>query len=58
MHQQMTTENLDNKSLDKWLILIVDDEENIHDLLKIALQDIVYNNKKTDFISAYTATQA
>ena len=58
MHQQMTTENLDNKSLDKWLILIVDDEENIHDLLKIALQDIAYNNKKTDFISAYTAAQA
>ena len=47
-----------NKTTHKWQILIVDDEEDIHDLLKVALRDITYNNKGVAFINAYTAAEA
>lgn len=39
-------------------ILIVDDEEDIHQMTKAILKDFVFENKKLEFLSAYTGDQA
>ena len=41
-----------------WNILIVDDEPQVHQVTKMVLRDLEYNNKKLDFISAYSASEA
>jgi len=43
---------------DQWKVLIVDDEEFIHDNLEINLRDIEYENKKVEFLHASTAKEA
>ncbi len=43
---------------DCWKVLIVDDEEFIHDNLEINLRDIEYENKTIKFIHAFTAKEA
>jgi signal transduction histidine kinase len=44
--------------IEKWNILIVDDEKDIHVITRNALDTFVYNNKKLNFISCYSAKQA
>jgi C4-dicarboxylate-specific signal transduction histidine kinase len=39
-------------------VLIVDDEEEIHTITKLALNNFEYNNKNIEFISAYSAKEA
>ena len=41
-----------------WNILIVDDEPQVHQVTKMVLRDLEYNNKKLGFISAYSASEA
>ncbi len=41
-----------------WNILIVDDEAQVHEITKMALQDFVYANKELHFTSAYSAKEA
>lgn len=41
-----------------WKVLIVDDEEDIHSVTKLALNHLVFENKRIQFISAFTAAQA
>lgn len=41
-----------------WKVLIVDDEEAIHSVTKLALKHLVFGNKTIEFISAFSATQA
>lgn len=41
-----------------WNILIVDDDEDIHSVTKLALASFVFNQKKCNFISAYSAREA
>ena len=43
---------------DKWRILIVDDEEDVHTLTHFALDDYVYQGKGLEFISANSAQEA
>lgn len=46
-------------SLDRfWNILIVDDDEDIHNVTKMALAAFTFNQKKCHFISAYSAKEA
>lgn len=47
-----------SKSEDKWVILIVDDEEFIHDNLNINLRDIEYKDREIEFLNAYSALEA
>jgi len=41
-----------------WKVLIVDDEEFIHDNLEINLRDMEYEHKKVEFLHAFTAKNA
>lgn len=41
-----------------WNILIVDDDEEIHTVTRLALSDLVVNDRKLNFLHAYSAKQA
>ncbi|SDN74491.1 Response regulator c-di-GMP phosphodiesterase, RpfG family, contains REC and HD-GYP domains [Paenibacillus sp. yr247] len=43
---------------DPWIILIVDDEKQIHQVTKMVLQDFEFDGKKLEFHSAYSAVEA
>lgn len=43
---------------DKWKILIVDDEEDIHSITKLALKRFKFDSKGVQFLSAYNSQQA
>ncbi len=51
-------ENDTSGSAGTWNILIVDDEPQVHQVTKMVLRDLEYNNKKLDFMSAYSASEA
>ncbi|WP_448566794.1 HD domain-containing phosphohydrolase [Thalassotalea ganghwensis] len=46
------------ETLPTWKILIVDDEEDIHTVTKMALKRFEFDNKKLTFLHAYSAMQA
>ena len=41
-----------------WNVLVVDDDEEIHTVTKLALSDLVLNDKKLHFIHAYSGAEA
>ncbi|WP_026376841.1 two-component system response regulator [Aestuariibacter salexigens] len=41
-----------------WNILIVDDDEEIHSVTRLALSDLILNDKKLNFLHAYSGEQA
>ncbi|KRE47529.1 hypothetical protein ASG85_27395 [Paenibacillus sp. Soil724D2] len=43
---------------DPWVVLIVDDEKQIHQVTKMVLQDFEFDGKKLEFHSAYSALEA
>lgn len=43
---------------EKWKILIVDDEEDIHSVTRIALKGFTFRGKSIEFYDAYTAAEA
>jgi response regulator RpfG family c-di-GMP phosphodiesterase len=45
-------------SLGFWNILIVDDEKIVHESTKMVLNDFVFQNKKINFLCAYSAKEA
>ncbi|MEO5356082.1 MAG: SpoIIE family protein phosphatase [Nitrospirae bacterium YQR-1] len=45
-------------SEDKWKVIIVDDEPGVHDATILSLMDIVFDNKKINFLQAYSGTEA
>ena len=44
--------------LEKWKILIVDDEEDIHSVTRIALKGFTFRGKPVEFYDAYSAAEA
>jgi CheY-like chemotaxis protein len=42
----------------KWNILIVDDEDQVHEMTKLTLRDFKYADKKLNFTSVYSAKEA
>ena len=46
------------QNLEPWKILIVDDEVEIHNITRLALDDFTFENKKLQFLSAYSGTDA
>ncbi len=46
------------KSEENWKLLIVDDEEAIHSVMRLALDDFVFKNKGIQFLSANSAREA
>ncbi|MFC5530942.1 DUF3369 domain-containing protein [Cohnella yongneupensis] len=45
-------------SQDRWKIIIVDDEQEVHHLTKMVLSDFAFDGKRLEFISAYTEVTA
>ncbi|MGG6269628.1 MarR family transcriptional regulator [Leptolyngbya sp. AN03gr2] len=41
-----------------WKILIVDDDREVHEVTKLVLSDVTFENKSLSFISAYSAEEA
>ncbi|MBE7380952.1 MAG: MarR family transcriptional regulator [Leptolyngbya sp. SIO1E4] len=41
-----------------WKILIVDDEAEVHDITKLALSDVTFEERSLTFLSAYSAEEA
>lgn len=44
--------------LGTWKVIIVDDEPEVHAVTKLALSDFEFQNKRIEFISAYSGAQA
>ncbi len=49
---------MDNKSESTWKFLIVDDEDEVHKLTRMVLEDYIFHGKKISFYSAYTGKEA
>jgi len=43
---------------DVWEVMIIDDEEDVHQLTRFVLEDYVYEKRKLKFTSAYSAKEA
>lgn len=52
------TANLRTVEQDPWIVLIVDDEKQIHQVTKMVLQDFEFAGRKLEFHSAYSALEA
>ena len=51
--------NQEEKKYDiPWNVLIVDDEDTVHSFTKLALKNFVYDNKKLNFLSSFSAQEA
>ena len=48
----------EDESQEKWKILIVDDEEDIHSVTRIALKGFTFRGKPVEFYDAYSAAEA
>ena len=46
------------EDLGAWKILVVDDEPEVHAVTKLALSDFVFQDKKLEFLSAYSGDEA
>ncbi|MEZ4618135.1 MAG: hypothetical protein R2867_21840 [Caldilineaceae bacterium] len=52
-----TIENSPTQSFAQWKILIVDDEPEVHDVTRLALQRMTYGDRPLEFLSAYSAVK-
>ena len=48
----------DTLPLPPWILLVVDDEESVHQVTRLALRDLVYNGRSLSILSAHSAAQA
>jgi C4-dicarboxylate-specific signal transduction histidine kinase len=51
-------EDTDDSSHDRWKILVVDDDESVHAITKVALQNKFFDGKKLELINAMSAQEA
>ena len=51
-------DEVDLVTLGTWKVLIVDDEPEVHAVTKLALSDFVFEDKKLEFVSAYSGKEA
>ncbi len=52
------TGQVSQQSLEPWKVLIVDDEVEVHNITRLALEDFTFDNKRLKFLSAYSGTDA
>ncbi|MEH8018610.1 SpoIIE family protein phosphatase [Rheinheimera muenzenbergensis] len=50
--------DISDEPLASWTVLIVDDDNEIHQITKLALRDFSFQQHKLEFISAYSAAEA
>ena len=46
------------EAADKWKVLIVDDEKDVHDVTVLALKRLVFDSRAVEFLSAFSAAEA
>lgn len=51
-------EEKDKFSETPWVVMIVDDDTEVHSFTKLALHDFIYDRKPLHFLSAYSAAEA
>ncbi|MBF0319311.1 MAG: PAS domain S-box protein [Nitrospirae bacterium] len=51
-------ENTPTEKSGKWKIMIVDDEEEVHEMTRLALKHFAYEGKSVEFVSAYSGSEA
>ena len=56
--EEDNSEEVINENMRVWNILIVDDDEEIHTVTRLALSDLVVGDRKLNFLHAYTGKQA
>ncbi|MGK7917823.1 MAG: response regulator [Prochloraceae cyanobacterium] len=49
---------LEEATTESWKILLVDDEQEIHHVTQLALDDLIFEGKKLTFLSAYSGEEA
>lgn len=55
---QSTVSNNDRRREDKWKIMLVDDEQGIHDVTVLALKKFKFQDKGVEFLHAYNGNEA
>lgn len=55
---ESSPEETEPTSQEKWKVMIIDDDETVHRVTKLALQNFCFENKKLEFISGYSGVQA
>ncbi|MEA3498440.1 MAG: DUF3369 domain-containing protein [Campylobacterota bacterium] len=54
-----TKEKIEEKIYsEKWKVLIVDDEPEVHNITKVVLKEFIFEHKKLEFISAFSGEEA
>ena len=56
--EELEPEVTAHPSLSKWKILIVDDEDAIHQVTRLAMEDLKFEGRSVDFLSAYSGEEA
>lgn len=46
------------EALDRWKVLVVDDEPEVHSITKVALSEFTYDNRELTLLSAYSGQEA
>ncbi len=46
------------ESVPRWKVLVVDDEDEVHSITRLALSDFRFAGRELEFVSAYSAAQA
>ncbi len=49
---------VDTSDQDTWKILVVDDEEAVHQVTRLALEDFEFDGRSLEFVDAYTGSEA
>lgn len=52
------TEESVHETLGSWKILVVDDEPEVHAVTKLALSDFIFQDRRLEFLSAYSGEEA
>lgn len=58
LFQDDDTTTLSSPEEEAWEVMIIDDEEDVHQLTRFVLDDYLYEGKKLKFVSAYSAEEA
>lgn len=48
----------DSRINDSWVVMIVDDEQGVHDITTLALRKFIFQGKKLSFLHAYNSSEA
>ena len=56
--EQLKENNIETEEPEYWHILVVDDEEDIHQVTKLVLAGFTFENKGLRFYDAYSAAEA